>query len=88
MLPNKNLEKNDRRMEFNEILMFGYREMIFCFRHRPGGFAPRADPVVIHETETSKTAAHVVNIPYKTMHVMADLTPEGKLVLLTVQVQL
>ena len=69
-----------------EILMFGYREMIFCFRHRPGGFAPRADPVVIHETETTKTAAHVVNIPYKTMHVMADLTPEEKLVLLTVHV--
>ncbi|KAM7451886.1 Pleiotropic negative transcriptional regulator [Porites harrisoni] len=47
-------------------------------RHCPGGFAPRADPIVIHETETTKTAAHVVNIPYKTMHVMADLTPEGK----------
>ena len=59
----------------------------FVFRHRPGGFAPRADPVVIHETETTKTAAHVVNIPYKTMHIMADLTPEGKLVLQTVQVQ-
>ncbi|PFX22109.1 Meckel syndrome type 1 protein [Stylophora pistillata] len=47
-------------------------------RNRPGGFITRTDPVVVHETETSKTTAHVVNIPYKTMHVMADLAPEGK----------
>lgn len=47
-------------------------------RNRPGGFASRANPVVVHETETSKTTAHVINIPYKTMHIMADLAPEGK----------
>ncbi|KAL9980908.1 hypothetical protein ACROYT_G009550 [Oculina patagonica] len=47
-------------------------------RNRPGGFTARANPVVVHETETSKTTAHVINIPYKTMHIMADLAPEGK----------
>jgi len=47
-------------------------------RNRPGGFAPRANPVVVHETEMSKTTAHVLNIPYKTMHIMGDLAPEGK----------
>lgn len=52
--------------------------LIFFSRNRPGGFASRANPVVVHETETSKTTAHVINIPYKTMHIMADLSPEGK----------
>ena len=60
------------------------KSYLFCcifFRNRPGGFITRTDSIVVHETETSKTTAHVVNIPYKTMHVMADLTPEGKLVI-------
>lgn len=47
-------------------------------RKLPGGFAPHVNPVVTYETKTSKTAAHVVNIPYKTMHVMADLGPDAK----------
>ncbi|XP_015774499.1 PREDICTED: Meckel syndrome type 1 protein-like [Acropora digitifera] len=47
-------------------------------RKRPGGFAPRLNPITIHETKTSKTTAHVLNIPYKTMHIMADLAPAGK----------
>ncbi|KAK2562345.1 Tectonic-like complex member MKS1, partial [Acropora cervicornis] len=47
-------------------------------RKRPGGFAPRLNPIIIHETKTSKTTAHVLNIPYKTMHIMADLAPAGK----------
>jgi len=47
-------------------------------RNCPGGFAPRANPVVVHETEMSKTTAHVLNIPYKTMHILGDLAPEGK----------
>ena len=54
------------------------QKLILFSRNRPGGFASRANPVVVHETETSKTTAHVVNIPYKTMHIMADLAPEGK----------
>lgn len=60
------------------------KSYLFCcifFRNRPGGFITRTDPIVVHETETSKTTAHVVNIPYKTMHVMADLAPERKLVI-------
>ena len=54
------------------------QKLILFSRNRPGGFASRANPVVVHETETSKTTAHVINIPYKTMHIMADLAPEGK----------